>query len=579
MTKKITIEKNDGIAEVIDRVLAESAENVIVAVPKGSVLGKSPRNFALLAREADAEGKSVIIESTDEAIMASARAAGLTKLVESAPTAHPHAATGVSDIVPIRRQQTELETSDEDEEESSPAAASTNKRRSPGEIRRKIEVAPEDDETGKEADEETTEESDEEATNDTKSSNTFFAGQQNRFFKDRKLDETPNEEDADDAKGFPWKWVGAIIMVAVIVALGAWIVAVDFGHVAVTINFTKTPWQYQGNFTADKAASSIDPTSNVLPAQVFSINKNTTQLFPATSEQNVSTKATGVLTIYNAYSSAAQSLVATTRFVTPDGKIFRLANSVIVPGAKITNGQIVPSSINAQVVADQAGPNYNVGPVAKLTVPGFANSPKFQGFYGALTSSTAGGFTGQRAVPTANDITAAKAKMTSLLQSDLQNSLTGTYPNNFIILPGASAVQITKLTVNTTTDQNGNFSVFGEATLSAIGFDQTAFKSFLLSLAQTTEQNSSFSSFTPQYSNVTPDFTNGRLNFTINAQGSLEPAFASSTFDGTISGKSIAEARTAIASLPQLQNGTISVWPSWLWNIPTDPKKIELSAN
>ena len=65
----------------------------------------------------------------------------------------------------------------------------------------------------------------------------------------------------------------------------------------------------------------------------------------------MSQKAQGTLTIYNAYSSAPQTLVATTRFVTPDGKIFRLTNEVTVPGAKITNGQIVPSSINAPIAA------------------------------------------------------------------------------------------------------------------------------------------------------------------------------------------------------------------------------------
>jgi hypothetical protein len=574
MMKKITVEKNEGVAEVIDRALAESADEILLLVPKGSALGKSARNFTLLAREVEAAGKFVFIESPDAAIMAFARAAGLHVGAKHS-SAHE-----MSDIVSPHRGKA-------DEAEEPPTPSPAIKHRAGGEVKRKLKVMSEDAETeeGEEAAEESEEargqdEHDDGASEAAGTGRNFFADQQDRFFKNRTLTESGDDEDADDSdepRGkFPWKWVGIVVVVAAVVALGAWAVAILFGHVTIAINFTETPWQYAGTFIADKSASTVNGTNGVIPAQVFSINKNTTQLFPASGEQNMSVKATGMLTIYNAYSSAPQTLVATTRFVTPDGKIFRLVGSVVVPGAAITNGQIVPSSINAPVVADAAGSDYNVGPVAKLTVPGFANTPKFAGFYGALASSTSGGFTGEKPVPTAADIAAAKASTTVILQAALGNSLAGTYPNNFMIL--ASTTQVTKLTVNTSTDQNGKFSAFGEATLSAIGFDQAAFKTFLLGLAQTAEPSSTFSSLALQYGGITPDFVGGKVNFSVNAQGSLEPAFSSSTFDGIIEGKSIASARMAIASLPQLENGSISVWPSWLWSIPSDSKKIELNV-
>ena len=95
-------------------------------------------------------------------------------------------------------------------------------------------------------------------------------------------------------------------------------------------------------------------------------------------------------------------------------------------------------------MADQAGPDYNVSSTPKLTIPGFEGTPKYTAFYGALASGTSGGFVGEKAVPTASDIAAAKQKVTDTLTSDLQNSLTGSYTNNFKILPGATAIQITK---------------------------------------------------------------------------------------------------------------------------------------
>jgi hypothetical protein len=349
--------------------------------------------------------------------------------------------------------------------------------------------------------------------------------------------------------------------------------------VTIAINFVKTPWAYQNNFVADKSVSTINTAQNIIPAQLFTISKNTTQLFAATGQQNVSLKAQGTITIYNAYSSSPQALVATTRFVTPAGKIFRLVSSVVVPGAAVTNGKIVPSSITAAVVADQPGPDYNISSTPKLTIPGFQGTPKFDAFYGSIASSTSGGFVGQKAVPTADDITAAKQKVTDLLTSELQGGLSGSYTNNFKILDGATNIAMGRLTVNTTTDNNGNFSVFGEATLTAIGFDESKFKDSLLTMAQSTEASSTWSDLTLNYGSIKPDFTKGTVSFSLTVQGSLEPQFSATDFRANIAGKSINSAKTAIAGISELQNGTISVWPEWLWSIPTNVGKINITTN
>jgi hypothetical protein len=250
-----------------------------------------------------------------------------------------------------------------------------------------------------------------------------------------------------------------------------------------------------------------------------------------------------------------------------------------VPGAQVVNGQITPSSINAAIVADQPGPSYNEGPIAKLTIPGFANDPgREAGFYGAITSSTSGGFIGQKAVPTAADIASAKASTTALLEAGLSSGFNTTYPNNFKILDGATTYQVTKTIVNTSTDSNGNFTVFGEATLEAIGFDEGALKAYLLTLAQSQMSNSVFASVNLDYSSVQANFTTGQVQFALTAQTELEPAFSSSDFVNSILGTSIANARTTILGLPDLADGKISVWPLWLSRIPSDPAKVHVVA-
>ena len=48
--------------------------------------------------------------------------------------------------------------------------------------------------------------------------------------------------------------------------------------------------------------------------------------------KEVNQKAQGELTVYNNYSEAPQILIKNTRFQTEDGKIFRIGDSITVPG-------------------------------------------------------------------------------------------------------------------------------------------------------------------------------------------------------------------------------------------------------
>lgn len=556
--KKITIEKEEGIAELVDRMVGEEEEEITLVIPKGSALARSVRNFHLLKREADAAGKSVVIESVDETILAFAKESDIE-------ASHPlwrgvRGAGGISDIVPASEMP----------EEKKAVGKRHKKKVEPVKL-----TVPDEEEEESEEDKEV--EATLEVETEEEEEESFLSAK--RFFG-RRSAPPEFEEEEEEAPGYGARrrivmWAaGVLVLILVGLGIATWV----FGRAAITIDFQKTPWSYEKSFLADKSVSKINDVTNTIPAQVFTAQKNTTQLFPASGSANVSQKAQGTITIYNAYSSAKQDLVATTRFVTPDGKLFRLASSVTVPGATITNGQIVPSSIDAPVVADAAGPAYNVGATAKLTIPGFSGSPKYNAFYGQLKSGTSGGFTGTKAVPTAADITDAKTKVTAALQANLGSDLTTSYPKDFKILDGATNVQMAKLIVNTSTDANGKFSVFGEATLQAIGFDESALTAFLLSGAQSDGSQSVFDALSLNYSAVRADFTKGTVSFSLSANGTLKPPFSADDFRASVAGKSIGDARGAIAALPGLADGNISVWPRWLWNLPSDPNKISVSV-
>ena len=84
----------------------------------------------------------------------------------------------------------------------------------------------------------------------------------------------------------------------------------------------------------------------------------------------VAQKSKGKITVYNEYGSSPQILIATTRFQSVEGLIFRTLKTISVPGARVENGKTIAGAIDVEVIADKAGQVYNVAP-GKFTIPAF----------------------------------------------------------------------------------------------------------------------------------------------------------------------------------------------------------------
>lgn len=118
-------------------------------------------------------------------------------------------------------------------------------------------------------------------------------------------------------------------------------------------------------------------------------------------------KARGTIVISNAFSEAAQSLVATTRFETADGRLYRLVSGVTVPGTKTEGGKTVPGMVEAQVMADKAGTKSNLDSGTTFAIPGFKGGPKFE----KITAESKGAFTGGEDSATAATLSVSGADL------------------------------------------------------------------------------------------------------------------------------------------------------------------------
>jgi hypothetical protein len=106
--------------------------------------------------------------------------------------------------------------------------------------------------------------------------------------------------------------------------------------------------------------------------EIIKLSKTKTADLPATDEKAVELKASGKIVIYNNFSSEPQRLIVRTRFESPEGLIYRIPESVVVPGKSVKNGVETPGSIEVEVFADEPGEKYNIKK-SDFTIPGFKN--------------------------------------------------------------------------------------------------------------------------------------------------------------------------------------------------------------
>lgn len=337
----------------------------------------------------------------------------------------------------------------------------------------------------------------------------------------------------------------------------------------------KSNWNFSESALIDKSVSTINSLKSTIPGQLFTQSRNLQLTFSASGKKRVEKKASGKILIFNAYSSDPQPLVAQTRFLAPDGKIFRLMDKVTVPGAKIVDGKIVSSSIMAEVVADQPGDSYNLGPVSRFTIPGLKGSPKYESFYGESELAMSGGFIGEVGYPTPEDIQKAETELRKKLEESLIAAIVIQIPGEFKVLDGARSASFSNPTLNTDLDSGGNFGIFGEATMSILAFKESDLLSMLSSKLKT-NLGSDFEmrSFELAYGLPKPDFKKGSMAIPLKFSSIAARAIIIEELKPKISGKAEIDLKATVFALPGLESARISLWPFWVTKVPNNLDKI-----
>lgn len=342
------------------------------------------------------------------------------------------------------------------------------------------------------------------------------------------------------------------------------------------------------DISADPNSENINSEAKTIPSRTVSISEEINKDFEATGSKGASNfKARGTITIYNEYSPAVQPLVATTRFLSEDGKLFRLVSGVSVPGVTTVDSESRPGAIEAEVVADESGGQFNVGP-SRFSIPGFQNSgnEKYTKIYAKSFKAMTGGGSGGETVKTVTetDISSAKSLALSEISAKIKERLKNEAGDGYVVLDEAMSLNdpIYKIS-NSPGDTNNSFNVNLKIDAKAIVFREEDLQTILAGIiGKDIPQNEKIvdGSIIQEFGKAEADFSKSILKIKVHADAKVAQVLDLDAIKKEILGKNNSELEAYIKLYPNILRFEVEYsMPYISERIPQYGSRVEISLD
>lgn len=364
---------------------------------------------------------------------------------------------------------------------------------------------------------------------------------------------------------FPYGFVVAVVVV--LVACFALLMIFSGATISVTPTVNQTSVSGEWSATA---------STGELPFEVVSVDQVVTEEIPAEGTETANVSAQGTITIYNAQDKT-QELIKNTRFESPDGKIFRIQESIAVPAGS----ESAPGTRQATVYADATGDAYNIG-ATTFTLPGLKGSALYDLVYAKSDAPMVGGFSGTR--PSVNEATrqASYEKMRPQLEGELKKLVAERIPEGYVLIPGSSVTSYTELPDQAGTSSTVKVELRG--TTSAFIFPNEALAKAIAYRTVASYNGQSLQIVNPEDLTLTPVGEEapapGMQNYTFSLSGNATLVWQvhSEEIIEAVTGKTRDASKTLLKSFPEVGEGNIVLRPFWEGRLPEDPVKIEVKV-
>lgn len=573
----VYVDVDDEITGIIDKVTSASGNKIVALVlPKRAATFQSVVNMKLLKKRADAAGKHLVLITSESSLMPLAGSVGLyvAKTLQSkpeiptVPAAAAELADDVDEAVPV-----DGEAFDPKKAGEKPVGELAGSAKS-GDINAAAQMP-----------EETIELDNTDAALSTPSADTGGkdvaalaaggaagkAGKKGKDKKDKHL-KVPNFE--------------KFRLLLVLGALGIIVLIVLFilanrvlPKAAVTIQTNTTSVNSDLTPTLDTSASSVDTSSQVIPAKTAQMQKTYTGQAPASGKQNNGNTATGTVTMTEqacAPSLGTPSALPAGTALSTNGLTFVTQASAIFTFSGFSGGSCANYTTDpVNITAQKGGSQYNEGNNTSFSVSGNSSI--------TATGSTTGGTDNIQMVVQQSDIDSAtqqaqqgvdknaiKQQLQQQLQSEGEEALPATFTAGKPSVTASAKVG----------DQSSNVTVTETITYTMFGVQKSDLQKLVAASVdpQIDTSKQAIQDYGLSGAQISVTSANGsKAQLGIQVTSVVGPHLDQAQIKSTIEGKKSGEAETSIEGDPGVVSVKVKLSPFWVGSVPKNPSKITIT--
>ncbi len=373
------------------------------------------------------------------------------------------------------------------------------------------------------------------------------------------------------------KW--GIIIVALLI-LGGVFFSVTWIFSSATV--TVVPKQKTG--TVDTILQTGESISGTLIHTIITSTSTASEIVESSRQEAVERKASGEIVVYNNFSSEPQRLIKNTRFEATDGRIYRIDQSIVIPGQKVESGKKVPGSATVVVYADAAGPEYNLllsDLKGDFTIPGFKGTARYEAFYARQKSDISGGFSGlARVIDDAVEESVIE-NLKIQAETSLWNSIAGSLPPDFVTYRSLLDTRYSISVGNDLDDKGVVITVV--ATGSAVAFNVFSLSNIVAREILENYDDAPIVIRNPGDIEIAPRLSEGEslsgtqpLTFSIKGNVVFVWQFDADAFIAELAGRPKKDTDQIMRKYSAIERAEVTVRPSWSSKYPSRVDRIEV---
>ena len=388
----------------------------------------------------------------------------------------------------------------------------------------------------------------------------------------------PPEKESSRRSFRALKWIAPLLIIVVgLGAFGTWLLS-NYPKVNVTIHPQEKTLNKEIRLVAKEGVGSVNAADSEVPGEYVEFTIEKAISFDATGEtfESDDGKARGKVTIYNRFSSSPQGLVATTRVLSKEGKLFHLVEGVTVPGMDGEN----PGTIEVDVIANEPGADYNI-PASTFTIEGFKGKPKYEKFevksFEPMKDGGQPDPNKKRPMVSAADVDNARKKTIDALEESLESEIASKIePSKKILIDSIEKEIVSASSSHKEGAVASTFKYTVSQKIKAIAFNLDQVNQISRSELEKELESGYEMEGENQvtFKKGVMDLDKKTVTMQIESQAISWPSLDTENIVQGLVGKSEEEIKAFLSNYPEIEKVEITIKPSWLTSAPISKEKV-----